>query len=876
MEKVDRFEEYDIRINKNYTSLLLSELPDVRASKDHTKALPIKRLKVMPTNDYLRKYSDSMSQSPTILPAGCRYVEPLTNGDQIYVIEQQSQFRTVAMSLGFTLMHEQLKARNLLDEYGIRDFLTKERKELSGGSTYYKVNLAFPYVIFCIYVNKSYQVQVGYSFLRINPMLGLSDYLLKMPLSNISDNQTICFGSRLNNKQYETAAEAVNATIDVFWTSVFNLDYTYNISAYKEVSGISNFLEWQHLSKVDPMFIYRVDWIKYKHNIFNLIEDIKNYMGAKNKSMTGSAVYDNFVKTFTSPVKIAEVTTGKIRKKIEGVYYDIANGYYISEILRLEVGDSFKNEKGSKEYHIISFIGIRGENPNIIRMSYNKKLFNFKLTKKSIIYLRKRVEADRYLPTFKVNKKLELKADDIITYKNNIGAKVYKRVFYIRKSIDDKPEIKLGGEYYIARNLPKEIQLFNQQKPVIYDMNLKKGSEYLYSPHTIGGAIFHQIEKCKYDGIDVGSNNNLMYVFKSINQHRDVSIPMNEPSKEGHKRRLFPPLKKSSLCKNAEVISAGRSLKRFVDHSTEKSAKVYKGSSGYMYNVNVAMENVEGVNIKNLIKKETMFQVDTHLGFIEFKIGDLVVVANWKDPLSVLNIKRIEGFKVEDKESFTELSFILVDKSGKLSTEPFVSNDVIRTGYIRKITTKFEDLSSGTKIIATKGNISNFPKKDINIVIGIIIDGPNPLILCSNGCTLWYQDLIDNFELIKMDSDEWKAKDHVQLDPKKIKFQAGDIVIPSYADSVREQGYLMIQIRSSRSLKYHPLSYYTTSMENFHADKSFQDECVLDCIPNPRIGKAKQDKDGYVPANTNFHGGMEPVDQAAFLYVNDPRSLIYV
>ena len=361
-----------------------------------------------------------------------------------------------------------------------------------------------------------------------------------------------------------------------------------------------------------------------------------------------------------------------------------------------------------------------------------------------------------------------------------------------------------------------------------------------------------------------------------MDQHRDLSIPMNEPSKAGHKRRLFPPLKKSLLCKNSSTISAGRSLKRFMDHATEKPAKVYKSSSGYMYNVNVTMENVGGSDIKKLIKKETMFQVDNHFGLIEFNIGDLVVIANWKDPLSVLNIKRIEGFKVEDKEKMTELSFILVDKSGTLSTEAFVSNEVIRTGYIRKITTKFEDLSSGTKIVATKGTISNFPKKDTNIVIGIITDGPNPLVLCSNGCTLWYQDVIDNFKLIQMDSDEWKEKDHVQLDPKKIKFQAGDIVIPSYADSVREQGYLMVQIHSSRSLKYHPLSYYTTSMESFHADKSFQDECILDCIPNPRIGKAKQDKDGYVPANTNFHGGMDPVDQAAFLYVNDPRSLVYV
>ena len=110
MEERDLFEDYDIRINSHYVSLLLSEQENSASRKDHEKALPTKRLKTLPTQDYLRKYGELMIKNPAILPAGCRYVEPLDNGDHIYVIEQQPQFRTVAMALSFDLMYAEIKS----------------------------------------------------------------------------------------------------------------------------------------------------------------------------------------------------------------------------------------------------------------------------------------------------------------------------------------------------------------------------------------------------------------------------------------------------------------------------------------------------------------------------------------------------------------------------------------------------------------------------------------------------------------------------------------------------------------------------------------------------------------------------------------------
>jgi hypothetical protein len=883
MDEKDLFEDYDIRMNSSYISLLLAEQKDSVAKKDHKEALPTKRIKTLPTMDYLRKYSEMTLQSPKILPSGCRYVEPIGNGDYIYIIEQQPQFRTVAMALNFDLMYSEIKSKKLLKEYGIEGWLSTELVQSSQLGYYYKLNLAFPYVIFLMYINKHYQIQMGCSFLRVNPMIGLSDYLLKIPLSNISDNQSICFGSRLNNSTYNTAAEAIDATINIFWTSVFNADYIYNIKAYDNVAGISNFLEWQYLSRLDPMFIYRVDWIKHNKNIFEMIESTKQYMGGASKNSNPDTIYHDFISAFTSPVKIGEITTGKIRKKVEPLYYDVSNGIYLNDILRAEVGDSFTNESKSKEYHIVSFIGVSGKDPQKVRLSYKGKLFNYKLNNISKDYFGKRISAKKYLPSIKMRNGVVIKSDDIIKYTNKAGAELYRRVFYIREGLDGRAEVRLGNQYYIAANLPENAELFNQDKPNIYGLDLVKGSEYYYSGSASNNnknVMIHQVERCSYNGIDVGQENKLIFQFISRDRAgRTLNIPMNNLGDTS--RKLFPPLavKKGSECINPSMISVGRGIRRISlsEGGHEERKKVFKTPSGYIHFANTRIETSNKSDIRNLIINDEKFQIDTHFGLLEHNIGDLVVVANWKDPLSVLNIRRIQGFKVEDKGDYTNLSFILMDKNGALSEEIFVSNQIVRIGYIRKIVTKFEELSSGTKIIATDGNISNFPKKDVNIVIGIIVDGPNPLVLCSNGCTLWYQDVMEKFKHIPMSSAVWKTKDHTPLDLRKIKFQAGDVVIPSYADSSKDHGYLMIQTNGSKSLKYHPLSYYSNGgLESYVADKSFQDECVLDCIPNPRIGKLKQDIDGFIPANPNFHGGFVPVEGSAFLYVTDPRSLIDV
>lgn len=884
MQRVkDDFEDYDIRINSSFASLLLSNLQEIDSTKDHKKAIPIRRLKVLPTEEYLKKYSKLTSYASTILPPGCRYVEPLPNGGKIFIIEEQPQFRTIAMNIKFDIMYEEIKAQNLLSKYEIEGWLdgTSEGRM---GERYHKLNLAFPYVIFIVYVSPLTKVEKGYCFLRTKQMLGLSDYLFKIPLSNIAENQAICFGSRLNKDLYNTDAEAVRDTIDIFWTSVFNQDYTYNLKVYNDVSGISNFLEWQYLSREDPMFIYRADWIRYEGTIYDLINNVKERITSTTGRLDnpGLSTYRRFIDIFTKPAKIGEIKTGKIRTRIEPVYYDVTNSYFLNNELRIEIGDSFKNRTGSKKYHIISFIGLKGQEPKTIRLSKNKKLFNFKLNESSKNYILKQLKEERYIKSIEIDG-MEIKADDIINYKDNMGNIVHKRVLYIRKTVDGRAEIKLGTRYFLAQNLPSPLQKSNIGKPEIYGINLEKGIEYSYFHASASKTIINKVERCTFDAIDVGLNNELIYRFKSLESGRDSSSIIVRMSYEdtSYRQRIYPKLSDTLLCQNSLIISVGRLLRKFIDYDNdgnETSAKVYKSPTHYNMGINTTHEIADPRQVHNLIKNEgKTFEIDTHFGILKFEIGDLVVVANWKNPLSILDIRRIEGFNLEDKTGSTELSFILADKTGNLTKELYVFKDTIRIGYIRKIITRFEGLSSGMKIMANLGRISNFPKKDTNIIVGIITDGPHPMVLCSNGCTLWYQDIIDNFKQIPIGSSEWAAREHATLDPKKIKLQTGDIVIPYYKNSLNDCGYLMVQISHANPLRYHPLTSYRTSYDNYSSEgdnKAFQQESILDCIPNPRVSKPKQAAEGYVAGVPNFHGGIVLNDKSKFLYINDPRSFI--
>ena len=178
-------------------------------------------------------------------------------------------------------------------------------------------------------------------------------------------------------------------------------------------------------------------------------------------------------------------------------------------------------------------------------------------------------------------------------------------------------------------------------------------------------------------------------------------------------------------------------------------------------------------------------------------------------------------YKVYFDESYKENSMFVIASSLHVNDEIDSIN-------------KIEKLSVGTKIIAKESGIASFPKKDVNIIVSIIIDGPHePLVLCSNGCTLWYSTIMEKFELITMKSKRWKTLQHIPLDLSKIKFQAGDIVV-GQTDYKNKTGYLLYIPITTNNIRALPITSYNHPSDTFVFDKYFISDAIFDCIPTPR------------------------------------------
>jgi hypothetical protein len=189
---------------------------------------------------------------------------------------------------------------------------------------------------------------------------------------------------------------------------------------------------------------------------------------------------------------------------------------------------------------------------------------------------------------------------------------------------------------------------------------------------------------------------------------------------------------------------------------------------------------------------------------IEFDIGDRVVIADYSKSLKyITTIRTITGFKIAGDNLFVDtvdennipestpyINFKIYDKSYIYSKSPKVN-----IGLIRKIIDN-DLFKRGTKVRPKVKGISSFKKKDVHEIVGLITDtGSKPIILCSNGHTIWCDEKsLENFELIDKKSKLYnKSKLTEILENEKIycKFQSGDLADikdvydrTSYEDSI--------------------------------------------------------------------------------------------
>ena len=860
----------EIRMTPEYTSLVRSVL-ERKPGEAVADSKPRIRKNTQSTTEYLKKMALSSNNNAGVLPPNCRFVEQLNNGGHLVVIEEPPAYRTITVNSTFEREIETLQQDGKLEEWGINGSFYK-----SYDNAPFKFTLAFPYVIFILMFDSHNSLMTGSVFLRTARMGGYSDYLLKMPMMNISSGQSICFGDKARGS-FESLNAAVENTIMVFWSATFNQDYTYNYNAYKNTAGVDTYIGWEKLSQQDPMFIYSVQWIRMEQNVYDTIQYMKNKYKVTTKGQYG---YQDLSQLFTRPQdtgKEESVFKGSRRK--QRLYYDISQGIYLKDQFFIHVGDRFR--WNNHNAYIDSFIGFYETDAiRYVRVqTEHGKRFLVKFTSKFSNFLYNEIKKARFEEEATLTNGDIIKENDIVILKGIHDNDMYKKVYYIRKARDGMTEVRLGNSFYILENI--EASKFNPDTPKFNGEEISKDTPY-FLVKSMNQSPMHVGHEVRFDSLDVNDRGNLFYKFISLDPDMDNYAYNIDTTKSTEKSILVNPSEARPLC---PVFRVGRKLYIKRESVRKSRPMVWATPDGIIHDGNYNTNNPTITEIAKHVLNEdgTHMHVESFDMDIDFHVGEKVVCADWQNPINMLIIKTITGFKV-DRNAKT-ISFILTDKDGNLSEQLYItgtndrdSNAVILVGKVRKITNHYERLTAGTKIQATKGYIPHFPKKDVNIIIGFITDtgGSDPLVLCSNCCTLWYSDIMENFKRTTMKSKKWASMEHAPIDLSKIKVQPGDI-INGLTDYRTNCGWLVVQNPSYKSVRISSLENYTNSYnDDYTYDVYTRNHTLLDCIPSPRVSPAKQSKMEMGSGWTNFHNLVIENKFSRFTFPKYERSFLHV
>lgn len=861
----------EIRLNGDYSTYSIA---DYHAStEDDSK--PIINHRTMRTTELFQKIQKNIAvpaeyKFDHLFPPNCRYYEKYEDGFFV-IIEEPPAFRTIAVDKDMSNEIESLKSMGKLKEYGYENWAEENTKP-------YMFNLALPYVVFMFAFNKSYDPLGGYVFFRTSQISGFADTLYKAPFLNISDSQQVCFGDRFYKGPKRSIYADTSYAISSFWSTRFNPDYIYNYVAYQDVAGVCDYLTWEYYSNEDPMFIYNVDWIECKRfNIGGAVEDIRNWIFSNGRGRNGESQqfgYNSLEMLFSQQNEKELEDVPKIGIK-EPLIYDISQYIQLGKIT-CNVGDSFKLNDGRTVF-VDSFLGFR-QMPIPVFINLERedgRVYRMKLTKATRKYIEEKISEERNQSEITVKNGSILRQDDILVMKNRYGNDVYRKIHYIRKTVNGITEGRFGSEFYIVENLPDNISVMDLSNPEYMGMKLEKDKKYivLRGTHYPTGP-FLQVAMCEYQEITTGTRSNLI-----------IKLEESEGSNKGYRydinltnhndRRIFA---YENIRELPTVFRLGRQMMwvRDGNHDTSKAFALPNLGVATTYGMDLRNASYEQYTRRDsLIKDDTFFLASWDMD-IEFKIGEKVVVANWEDPLDMLTVKQIEGF-VEDHGRET-ITFVLKDKNDKIYKHDYIQGNNVKVGSVRKITNKCEDLSSGMKIIANETGISMFPKKDANIIVGFLYDtGGEPLVLCSNACTLWYSDVTSKFDIIPMSDSKWKNIPHAQINPSKMRIQAGDFINGKRNYST-DCGYLAYRPRSSRTIRAQQIRYMSHYEESYVFDISFSRDVRFDSFPNPRLTTSQENALGFINAFPNFHGMYTETGRyfSPYLFAKDSRSILNV
>jgi len=765
----------EIRLDNEYAKLINMEY-------DHStdSMLEKNRDKIIPENKFFELLTNNVNRSDQILPLNCRYIENLPAGTRIVVTEDPPKIRTCTFNIDFDRMVESIRIEGNLNRFGLENFLEENKRP-------YMLRLSLPFIVYIFVVDSRNYLTSMFLAFRLSPISSMYDYLLIPSLLNISESLNVCLGEG-HPLRVPTLSELIDSVINKFWSNPFNFDYTTFHNLYKNTDGISNFLSWAYYTSIDPMFIFKIKWKPWGKNLKNTINHISTQYTERKLFQ-----YNDFVSIFNRP-RQEETKKGVI-------FENVGDSVYCNHTLA-EVGDQvpFKNRE---DVYIDSFssCGSRyGQNANEskithINLEMGNKTIKYKLSNEFKHFLEKQLQHSSELNSIDISGTKVKKGD--ILYLSDI--EMYAEIEKIRKSIDNMKEIKLNGRYYLSDTIKANI--IDKNNILINGTKVEQNEDYtLYrfyqKPFSKLLSKDFKFKKMKI------SDRKLVVSFRSDDE--SIRISYGDIRIGNHTENLAF-IKTNDLEPLPPIIRYGMMFIR---------GEFYKGESHII--CKDTDEDGYGncyANIEDLYKHgnitEDSFSIESYDFNIKFKVGDKVCVPNWDNPIEMLTIKTITKIYCNE----TSLIFDLETSNGVSSCIEYYStiNKTAKIGSIRKIQTSYKGVHTGNKIKCKEVGVIMFPKKDTNIIIGFITDtGGEPLVLCSNGCTIWFSDLIDKFEIITSKNPKYKKLNHAPISLNKVKFQIGDLLLES-----NDRGRVMIIAHNnSRTYAYSIRSIFDFTFDN--------------------------------------------------------------
>lgn len=737
----------EVVINSEYASIMVSE-----GTKDGTTT-PIKREGLISTNNFSQSLMSQVS-NPGIMPPGTRFTKQYRAKSRLFIVEQPPSIRTVKINYDSNVLLEKLKRIGKLEEYGYKDFDSSKRP--------FSIRLSFPFIVFMVVLNRNFQLEMARMYFRMHPVTGMGDYLFKAPLLNVSKDQNICLGGAAKGEAKPTNLnEAVLSVINNFWLNEFNSDYTDNVRDYEKAGewGISDVLTWAYNTKMDPMFIYKVKWLPVKESLGQVIDIIdKTFLRTTDENIFNSIL--DAVK-----LKKPEVDKKSGLSIVSGVTNQISiEGYTLS------VGEEIIFDK--IEYNVVSFKGPMGQSPNVVILeSSNGGIIEKKINSTFNSNIKKQIDNRGCVKTIKINDEV-ISLGDVLKVHFEMGSK-FKSVQKIRKAKDGRIEIQFNDkDFYLIENI--KYDRVNFDKIDINGTIIKDDQVYiiLKYPSNRSGFINIQGTIGKYVGHEVvGDNINIKFSDDSL-------VPL---ASKNYKVVEYEAQERPNVLRILDSL--------VTNHLRGKDTHVLKGTClirppGIEASYQKAMAKL---GILDDIKKPTAVKFESYDIDIDFKVGDHVVIANWSDEHNIddmTTIFRISSMEFTNKNNEEILQFKLKDHRGKIvAIVDYINFDKGRINLtgVRKICTKtYNGIKPGTKISCKVSGIIHFPKKDINTVIGFIHNcgTKDPLMLCSNGFTLWAnKDILSLFSKYNEGTSTWKKLKNSPISLDKAKFQSGDTLV---------------------------------------------------------------------------------------------------